>query len=404
MSRVRLRRSVGPALLTFYGLGNIVGAGIYVLLGEVAGVAGSAAPLAFLTSLVVAGLSALTYAELAARMPLAAGEAAYLQRAFARPSLSLIVGLVIAAAGIVSSAALARGFAGYLGVLAPVPEIPGILLVSLVLGAVSAWGIDLSMRAAAVMTLLEVAGLLLVIAGLGEGYAALPERAGELLPAADPGAWAGLWVGAFLAFYAFIGFEDMVKVAEEVRRPARDMPRAILGALGGAAALYLVLAVGVVLALPPQSLAGTDAPLAVIYRETTGGSEWVITLFGLVAAVNGVLAQIIMASRMLYGLAEEGWLPGALARVHPRTRTPLAATATVTAVIVALAVTFPLAGLAGMTSALILAVFAAVNIALWRIRRREPRPAYTLSPVWVPPLALAATLLLAGGGLFSLLR
>jgi amino acid transporter len=404
MSRVRLRRSVGPALLTFYGLGNIVGAGIYVLLGEVAGVAGTAAPLAFLTSLVVAGLSALTYAELAARMPLAAGEAAYLQRAFARPPLSLIVGLVIAAAGIVSSAALARGFAGYLGVVAPVPEIPGILLVTLVLGAVSAWGIDLSMRAAAVMTLLEVAGLLLVIAGLGEGYAALPERAGELLPAADPAAWAGLWVGAFLAFYAFIGFEDMVKVAEEVRRPARDMPRAILGALGGAAVLYLVLAVGVVLALPPQSLAGTDAPLAVIYRETTGGSEWVITLFGLVAAVNGVLAQVIMASRMLYGLAEEGWLPRVLARVHPRTRTPLAATGTVTAVIVGLAVTFPLAGLAGMTSALILGVFAAVNIALWRIRRREPRPAYTLSPAWVPPLALAATFLLAGGGLFSLLR
>jgi len=255
-----------------------------------------------------------------------------------------------------------------------------------------------------VMTLLEVAGLLLVIAGLGEGYSALPERAGELLPAADPGAWVGLWVGAFLAFYAFIGFEDMVKVAEEVRRPARDMPRAILGALGGAAALYLVLAVGVVLALPPQSLAGTEAPLAVIYRETTGGSEWVITLFGLVAAVNGVLAQIIMASRMLYGLAGEGWLPGALARVHPRTRTPVVATGTVTAVIVALAVTFPLAGLAGMTSALILGVFAAVNIALWRIRRREPRPAYTLSPGWVPPLALAATLLLAGGGLFSLLR
>ena len=404
MSQTGLRRSVGPALLTFYGLGNIVGAGIYVLLGEVVGVAGTTAPLAFLLSLAVAGLSALTYGELAARFPLAAGEAAYLERAFHLPPLSLVVGLLITAAGVVSSAALARGFAGYLGVLLPVADVWAILLLVTALGAVCVWGIDLSMRAAAVLTVIEVVGLLVVIAGLGEGYSALTQRAGELVPAAEPAAWAGLWVGAFLAFYAFIGFEDMVKVAEEVRRPAHDLPRAIFGALGGAALLYLLLAVGAVLALEPGALAGSEAPLAVIYQETTGRGGALITLFGLVAAVNGVLAQIIMASRMLYGLAGEGRIPAFFGRVHPRRRTPVPATVVVAAVVALLALAFPVKGLAGVTSALILAVFAAVNLALWRLRRRDPRPGYTLTPRWGPPLALAATLLLAAGGVFSLLR
>jgi amino acid transporter len=399
-----LRRSVGPVLLTFYGLGNIVGAGIYVLLGEVAGAAGGAAPLAFVLALAVAALSALSYSELAARYPAAAGEAAYLQRAFGRRRLSLAAGLVIAAAGLVSSAALARGFAGYLGALVAVPDGLAIGGVVAVLGALCAWGIQQSMRAAAVMTVIEVAGLVLVIAGLGEGFAALPERAGELLPGAAPAAWVGLWVGGFLAFYAFIGFEDMVKVAEEVRRPQRDLPVAILAALAGAAALYLVLAVGVVLALDPATLAGTEAPLATIYERTTGRGAAVITVIGLVAAVNGVLAQVIMASRMVYGLAAEGWLPATLARVHPRTRTPLPATAAVTAMVLALALAFPVAGLAGATSALILAVFAAVNLALWRLRRRGDRPGPGIAPAWVPPAALAATLLLAAGGLVSLLR
>ena len=408
MNRPALRRSVGPVLLTFYGLGNIVGAGIYVLLGEVAGAAGTAAPLAFLLALAVAGLSALCYAELAARFPRAAGEAAYLQRAFGRPRLSLAVGLVIAAAGLVSAAALARGFAGYLGALAPVPEWASVVAVAAVLGAVCAWGIGLSLRAAALMTVVEVAGLVLVIAGLGDGFAALPARADELLPGLDGGAWLGLWSGAFLAFYAFIGFEDMVKVAEEVRRPRRDLPIAIVAALLAAGGLYLVLAVGAVLALDPAGLAGQGAPLAVLYERTTGRGGELITVIGLVATLNGILGQIIMASRMLYGLAEEGWLPAWLGRVHPRRRTPLPATALATAAVAVLGVAFPVAGLAGATSALILAVFAGISLSLWRLRRREAGPGMRLAPAvapwWAPAAALAATVALALGGVVSLLR
>lgn len=404
MSQPALRRTIGPVLLTLYGLGNIVGAGIYVLLGEVAGAAGSAAPLAFLLALAVAALSALSYGELAARYPRASGEAVYLQRAFGRPWLSMAVGLVIAAAGVVSSAALARGFAGYFGELVAAPNWLAIVGIVLILGGLCVWGIRQSMRAAAVMTVVEVGGLLLVIAGLGEGFAALPERAGELLPGSAPGAWMGLWVGGFLAFYAFIGFEDMVKVAEEVRRPRRDLPLAILAALLGAAALYGVLAVGMVLAMDPASLVGTEAPLAVIYERTTGRGGVVITLIGLVAAINGILAQIIMASRMLYGLAGEGWLPAVLARVNARTRTPVPATVLAVAVVLILALAFPVAGLAGMTSALILVVFAGVNLALWRLRRRDPAWGVGIAPAWVPPTALAATLLLAAGGVASLVR
>ncbi|MEF8792842.1 APC family permease [Thiohalorhabdus sp.] len=403
MSQPSLRRSVGPVLLTLYGLGNIVGAGIYVLLGEVAGAAGSTAPLAFAVAMIVAALSALTYGELAACYPRASGEALYLERAFGVPALSLAAGLAIAVAGIVSAAALARGFAGYFAELTPVPNWGGIAGVVLILAGIAVWGIQQSLRASAVMTVVQVAGLLMVIAGLGGALAELPERADELVPAA-PQAWMGLWMGGFLAFYAFIGFEDMVKVAEEVRRPRRNLPLAVLAALGGAALLYLVLAAGVVLALEPASLAGTEAPLVVIYEATTGRRGMVITLFGLVATLSGILAQLIMASRLLYGLAEEGWLPAVLARVSPRTRTPIPATVVVAGLVLILALAFPVVGLAGLTSALILAVFAGVNLALWRLRRGDPGWGVGIAPRWAPPIALAATLLLAAGGVASLVR
>jgi len=404
VSQPSLRRSVGPFLLTLYGLGNIVGAGIYVLLGEVAGAAGSTAPLAFLLAMAVAALSALTYGELAAYYPRASGEAVYLDRAFGLRTLSLGAGLAIAVAGIVSAAALARGFAGYFAELIPVPNWVGIVGIVGILTGVAVWGIQQSLRASAVMTVLQVAGLLMVIAGLSDALGELPDRAGELLPGMAVEAWMGLWIGGFLAFYAFIGFEDMVKIAEEVRRPRRDMPLAVLAALGGAALLYLVLAAGVVLALDPATLAGTEAPLAVIYEATTGRGGEVITLFGLVATLSGVLAQLIMASRLLYGLAEEGWLPGVLARVSPRTRTPIPATLIVAGIILILALAFPVAGLAGMTSALILAVFAGVNLGLWGLRRQHPDWGVGIAPRWVPPTALLATLFLAGGGLASLMR
>jgi amino acid transporter len=391
-SEATLARRLGLGLVTLYGLGNILGAGIYVLVGEVAGLAGMASPIAFLLAAGAAGFTALTYGEICARFPVSAGEAVYVQEAFARAPLSVVVGLLVALAGIVSAATLVRGFVGYLQVLVPLPALVVLLGAPLLLGAVAAWGIAESMWAAAVLTLFEVLGLVLVVAVAVPEADVLAARLPEIRPPATLAAWQGIALAAFLAFYAFLGFEDMVNVAEEVRAPQRTMPYAILIALGVATALYGVVVLVAVLAVPPQALAASDAPLALVYETATGQRPVLIGWIGVLAVMNGALVQMIMGARMLYGMSRRRWLPAALGQVHPRTRTPLRATAVVTVLVLALALWVPLVGLAGATSTLVLVVFSLVNAALIRLKRRAPAPAGVRPwPGWVPWAGLLST-------------
>lgn len=396
-SQPALKRSLGLGLISLYGLGNILGAGIYVLVGKVVGVAGVHAPLAFLIAALVATLSAFTYGELAARHPVSAGEAVYVDAAFGVAAISLAVGLLIALAGTVSAATLVRGFVGYLHVLVQLPEFLVMALLVLALGAVAAWGIVESARAAALFTLIEIGGLLLVVYVARESFAALPAQAGTILLPPSAAAWQGTMLAAFLAFYAFIGFEDMVNVAEEVEHPERNLPLGILIALVISTSLYLIVVLAAQLSVSAEDLGQSDAPLALVYATVTGGSPTVISLIGLFAVVNGALIQLIMASRILYGMSARGWLPGFLSRVNPATRTPVAATAVVSLIVLVLALWVPLVGLAGATSALILIVFAMVSVALIRLKRRDPDPpGIKTIPTWVPATAaLASVLLLA---------
>lgn len=207
---VGLDRSLGLTLITLYGLGNILGAGIYVLVGEVVGAAGMGAPLAFIIAAAVAALTAFTYGELAARYPVSAGEAVYIHEAFGRRGLSMIVGLLIAAAGMVSSATLARGFVGYFQVLLAAPA--ALLIVCLVatLGLIAAWGIKSSVRIAALLTVIEAGGLVMIVIVAGGNLDTIPGKLPEMLLLGGESAISGVLLGAFLAFFAFIGFEDMV--------------------------------------------------------------------------------------------------------------------------------------------------------------------------------------------------
>jgi amino acid transporter len=388
-----LRRVLSLPVITFYGMGTIIGAGIYVLVGEIAGAAGMRAPLAFALAGVIAAFTALSYAELSSRYPVSAGEAVYLQQGFGRRWLSMGVGLLLAVAGMVSSATLANGFVGYLHVFVPAPDWVAVIGLVLVLGTLACWGIRESAIVATVTTLVEIGGLVLILSVAAPNFAHLPQRLPEMLPTADAAAWSGVLLGAFLAFYAFLGFEDMVNVAEEVHDPARNMPRAILIAAAVATVLYILVATAAVLTQPPERLALSEAPLASIYVEATGRSPWMISVVGLFAVVNGALIQIIMGARILYGMAREGWLPRALAYVHPRTQTPLATTAVMTAAVLALALWFPLVTLAKVTSFILLSVFALVNLALVRIKLRGPAPAGVRTfPVWVPCVAFVLCL------------
>ncbi|MDZ7828807.1 MAG: APC family permease [Halofilum sp. (in: g-proteobacteria)] len=393
----RLRRSLSLPLLFFYGLGTIVGAGIYVLMGEVAGEAGLGAPLAFALAALIAAFTAFSYAELSARFPQAAGEAVYLKTAFGRRWPAALAGWGVVAVGSVSSATLAHGFHGYLGLFLDLPAALTLTALIIALGSVAAWGIRESAWFAAAVTCIELGGLVWVVFSGADALATLPLRWQEMLPSTGAVTWIGLGAGAFLAFYAFIGFEDMVNVAEEVRNPQRTLPRAIIGALIASTLLYVVVALVAVLTVPMERLAGSPVPLAEVVRAGTGREPIWIGLVSLVAVVNGALIQIIMASRVLYGMGLRGMGPARFARVHPRRRTPLLATLAVTAAVLVLALALPLGQLARITSLITLLVYAGVNAALWHIRRRDGRATDSVAwPLWVPVAGFLVSLALVG--------
>ncbi len=356
-----------------------------MLIGEVVANAGMLAPLAFLLASILAGFSAFSYAELGARFPFSAGEAVYVQQAFGRPALARMVGLLIVSIGIVSTATLVNGFVGYIHLFIEIEPWLAIVLVLAILVGVALWGITESAWLAALSTVIEVGGLLLVFAVSSPSLKQLPLYWMEMLPTLDFGIWVGVMAGAFVAFYAYIGFEDIVNVAEEVQQPSRNLPLAVLICLGVATFLYIAIAVVSVLQVPVAELAASGAPLALVYERATGEHPVFIGLISLAAVVGGALIQIIMASRVLYGMSMQGWLPGIFSRVHPITRTPLIATSFVGALILVMALWLPLLTLAEITSLITLTVFSMVNLSLWRVKRREPRPAGVMAfPAWLP--------------------
>lgn len=388
-----LARRLTLPLLTFYGLGTTIGAGIFVLTGKVAGRAGMWAPVSFLMAALLAGVTAFAFAELVTRYPRSAGEAVYVGEGFRSPFLARLVGLMVVAAAVVSSATITNGAVGYLQDFVALPDALGVVIFVALLAALCAWGIGESVTAAAVFTVLEIAALLLVIWAARGGLGEAPARLDELLPPLGADAWLAISGGAMLAFYAFLGFEDLVNVVEEARDAARSMPAAIFLTLGLTTLLYGLVSLAAVLSVPPAELAAGDAPLAMLY-ERTGGDPRIVGGVAVFAVLNGALIQMIMASRVLYGMGDQRWLPDLLAYVHPRTRTPLIATGLVAGLVLVLALLVPLERLAEITSGIVLLVFTMVNLALVLVKRRgDPAPPGTrVYPVWVPVLGAAVSI------------
>ncbi len=319
-----LKRSLSLPALTLFGLGTIIGAGIYVLIGEVVAESGYLTPLAFLLASVIAAFSAFSYAELSARYPLAAGQAVYVDRAFSIRPLTTLIGLLMVFVGVVASATLARGLVGYFQLLVDLDSHLVILLLVIVIFAFVAWGISESAWLAAATTLVEIGGLLLIIWVAKEHVTDIPAVFGHAMTEFSSIGWTGFTAGAFIAFFAFLGFEDIVNVAEETRNPTRTVPLAVILSLLIATLLYMTLAVIAIASVPIDQLAGNAAPLALVYETVTGHSPTFMVFFGITAIVNGTLIMMVMASRILYGMARQGWLPAGLSRVHPITRTPFA--------------------------------------------------------------------------------
>lgn len=367
-----LKRTITLPLLVLYGLGNILGAGIYVLIGKVSGVAGLLTPLSFFVASLLVVTTAFTYSELSSRYPVSAGEAVYLFKAFGNKYSALIIGLMITTTGVLSASTITVGFVGYLQIFIDINKYLAIIPILLLLSALAIWGIKQSIQAAALLTLIEISGLLIII-WFGRDY--LPNIDTQIYIDAfafnDAALWAGVFAGAFLAFYAFIGFEDMVNVAEEVKNPEKNMPRAILLSLAIATIIYTLVSLIAVSTISPQTLAEHDAPLALIYQQLSGFSPNLIAGIGMLAIINGALIQIIMASRVLYGMSRQHWLPELLGRVNVKTGTPIYATILTTVIIAILALWLPIVTLAELTSLFILIIFSFMHLALISIKTNK---------------------------------
>lgn len=401
MQPARLKRRLGLPLLVLCGTGITIGAGIYVLIGAVAGHAGVYAPWSFLLAAAVMGFTVASYIELSTRYPVSAGEAAYVRAAFQSRLLSTLTGLLTVVIAIVSSAAVALGSAGYIQQFVDLPRSLIVIILVVGLGAVAAWGILESVIIASVLTLIEAGGLIAII--VVAVHTDVPIVAALVTtPPVEIGALSGIGFGSLLAFFAFIGFEDLANVVEEAKEPRRDIPRAMVLTLLISTILYVVVAAVAVSAVSIERLALSPAPLSLVFREIAGVSPATISAIAIVATLNTILAQMTMAARVLYGVARDGDLPKILARVSPRTGTPLVATVLIVVSIIPLALVVSFAWLAESTSLATLGVFALVNLALLRLRFRQVKSdaPHVKVPIWVPTVGLATCVAMIGSSMF----
>lgn len=395
-----LRRRLTLPLLILYGLGVTVGAGIYVLVGTTAAHAGVYAPVAFLGAAIVVAFTGFSYAELSARFPVSAGEAAYVKAGLRSKRVALVVGVLVATVGIISASAIMVGASAYLQDLTRIDAHILTVGIALFLGGVAVLGVLESVTMAAVFTVLEILGLVLVLVYGLSGHPELIQRLDELIPPLDGQIWVGIGSASLLAFFAFVGFEDLANIAEEAVNPDRNMPLAIIWTLVLATILYLLVVSVVVLTVPIEALAKSAAPLNLMFSDASPTLKGSFNLIASVATLNGVLIQMIMSSRVLYGLAKQEQLPTQLGYVHPRTNTPIVATGIVTAVVLTLSLFIPIERLAELTSQIALAIFATVNLALIFLKRREPKQDSGFRvPIAVPIAGFATCISLFAFGL-----
>lgn len=393
----RLRRAITGPLLFAFILGDVLGAGVYALMGVLAGKVGGLLWAPLVLALLLALLTAGSYAELVTKYPRAGGAAVFAERAFRSPVVSFLVGFSMLAAGVTSAAGLAIAFAGdYLGTFVDLPVGVVAVVFLAILAALNARGIRESLTANLVMTAVELSGLVIVIGVVGillAGGGGDPARV--LQPPPGAGVAGAVLAGSIIAFYSFVGFETSANVVEEVRRPTRTYPRALFGALLTAGAVYVLIGLASATAVPPERLAESSGPLLDVVRASGVGIPPVVfSLIALVAVANGALLTMIMASRLAYGMAEQGLLPPALSRVLPKRRTPWVAILVTTIAAAVLTLVGDLATLAETVVLLLLFVFLSANVSVLVLRRdRVEHPHFRVWTV-VPILGIASCVLL----------
>jgi amino acid transporter len=390
------RKITGPLLFLFI-LGDVLGAGIYALMGVLAGEVGGALWVPLLAALLLALLTAGSYAELVTKYPRAGGAAVFAERAFHRPLVSFLVGFCMLAAGVTSAAGLSLAFAGdYLATFIDVPAVPAAVVFLGLVAALNARGISESLKSNVVLTVIELTGLLIVIVagavmvGRGDGdIGRVVEFPSDSTPAL------AILGGAIIAYYSFVGFETSANVVEEIRDPSKIYPRALFASLITAGVIYVLVGLASAAVLSPDELSRSSGPLLdVVSASGLGVPAWAFSAIALVAVANGALLTMIMASRLAFGMAEHGLLPGQLGYVLPQRRTPWVAIVSTTVVAMLLTLVGDLSTLAETVVLLLLFVFISTNIAVLVLRRDTvDHPHFR---VWtaVPVMGVASCLLL----------
>ncbi len=388
-----LRRTIGLGQMVLYGTGSMLGSGIYGLIGQAAGAMGAAVWIAFLIALVGAFLTAFSYASLGSRYPRAGGAAYVTQRAYRHGLLTHAVGIAVACSGLTSIAAGARVIADNLNRMPALETWPGTLLAVLYLFGLAGIvyrGIREAMWVNVTASLIEAGGLLLVIA-VGFRYWGTADLFETPFATGEAGlAVALVFVvqGVVLTFFSFLGFEDTLNVAEEVKNPSRTLPIGLLLALCITALLYVGVAITAVSVVPWRELAQAGAPLAeVMARAAPWFPGWAFIVLTIFAVANTGLINYITASRLLYGMARDKRLPKSLSKVHPVRRTPHVAVALILVVLLALVLSGDVSQLAAATVLLLLLVFSVVNTALviLKLRPGEPKGSFEI-PILIPIL------------------
>ena len=370
--KTKLNRAITGPLLYLFILGDVLGAGIYALVGVLSEEVGGALWAPLIVALLLALLTAGSYAELVTKYPRAGGAAVYAERAFKKPIVSFLVGVSMLAAGVTSAAGLSLAFAGdYLGTFVDIPPVPAAIAFLALVALLNARGIKESVRSNVVMTVIELTGLVIVIVSVAVMFGAgnaQPERIGEFPSGSVPAV--AILGGALIAYYSFVGFEVSANIAEEIKDPTRVYPKALFGALATAGVMYILIGLAAAAALPTDELSGSSGPLLAVVEATgLGIPSWLFSLIALVAVANGALLTMIMASRLSYGMAEHGLLPSVLGRVLPRRKTPWVAILFTTAAAMLLTMSGDLASLAETVVLLLLFVFISTNIAVLVLRR-----------------------------------
>jgi amino acid transporter len=388
-----LKRAIGPGLLLFFVVGDILGTGIYALTGDVAAVIGGALWVPFLVAFVVAFLTAFSYLELVGKYPGAGGAALFTHRAFGVQFLTFMVTFTVMSSGVTSAASAAKAFGDtYLKQFLVLP----LWLVALVfvvgLAVINFRGVGESVKANVLLTCVEVTGLAIIIVA---GFYAIGQGKGDAsrlvqVDTTNSGVLLSITAATSLAFFAMVGFEDSVNMAEETKDPVKIFPRAMLIGMGVAATIYVLVAVVSSMLLPTAELAGakSGALLRVLQVGAPGFPLQLFGAIGLIAVINSALINMLMASRLLYGMANERVLPSVFGTVHPSRRTPWVSILFTSAIAYVLVVSVDLSVLGGTTALLLLAVFTIVNIAVLVLRREKVAHKHFRAPTWAPVLGI----------------